>query len=101
MRHNRYRGSIAHDIQMTTQFISSDIQNLAAFEHPHQDYMNLASRLQILVEGLEKMDGDGMLQRSWKNLRFVRQKNEIIEICETLCWKGSFMMMMWLVAINM
>ena len=91
---------IAQDIKKATQVVSSEIQGLATFEHPHQDYMNLASKLQSLVEGLEKMDRDGILHRSWKNLRFVRQKNEIIDICETLCRKESSMMM-WLVSINM
>ena len=91
--------AIAQDIKTTTQVVSSEIQSLATFEHPYQDYMSLASNLRILVEGLEKTDRDGILQRSWKNLRSVRQKREIIEICERLCRKESSMMM-WLVSIN-
>ena len=92
--------AIAQDIITTSQVISSEIRSLATFEHPHQDYMNLASNLQSLVEGLEKVDRDRILQKSWKNLRFVRQKKEIIEICETLFRKQSSMTM-WLVSVNM
>ena len=91
--------AIAQDIRTTTQVVSSEIQNIATFEHPHQDYMSLASNLQSLVEGLEKTDGDGILQRSWKSLRAVRQKREIIEMCESLCRKESSMTR-WLVSIN-
>ena len=92
--------AIAQDIETTTRVVSSEVQSLATFEHPHQDYMSLASNLQSLVEGLEKTDRDGILQRSWKKLSSVRQKKEIIEICERLCHKESSMTM-WLVSIDM
>ncbi|KAL8721631.1 MAG: hypothetical protein Q9225_001720 [Loekoesia sp. 1 TL-2023] len=92
--------AIAQDIKTITQVVSSEIRSLATFEHPHQDYMSLASNLQSLVEGLEKTDRDGILQKSWKNLSCVRKKREIIQTCERLCQKESSMMT-WLVSVNM
>ena len=92
--------AIGKNIMTITQVISSEIQNIATFEHPHQDYMNLAGHLQSLIQRLEETDRDGILERSWKKLSCVRQKKEINEIGESLCRKESSMMM-WLVCINL
>ena len=92
--------AIAQDIKSTTQVVSSEIRSLAPFEHPHQEYMSLASNLQSLIEGLENTSSDGILKKSWTSLRFVRQKREIIETCERLYRKESSMTM-WLQSTNM
>ena len=48
--------AIAQDIETTTRVVSSEVQSLATFEHPHQDYMSLAKawsrgwRRQIVME---------------------------------------------------